>query len=171
MDSIGTHDEAIKLIDRAEKVALLFAFTFDREDVTDALLRAKAKGDEVKIGADRSNSLNGRTRNQLQKLQELDAGGVEVNVVQGGTYSAEYRATRRAHISRGFSHAKTLYTDAGVIVGSGRWTSASRANFEAGLLVSLDETSSTELKEKLLVQWNSGTALRDAARLEAQRGD
>ena len=94
-----------------------------------------------------------------------------MNVVQGGTYAAEYRATRRAPISRGFSHAKTLYTDAGVIVGSGNWTSASRANFEAGLLVSLDETSSPELKEKLLLQWNSGTALRDAARLDAQHRD
>ena len=73
--------------------------------------------------------------------------------------------------SRGFSHAKTLYTDAGVIVGSGNWTSSSRANFEVGLLVILDETSAAELKETLLQQWNSGTALRGAARLEAQRGD
>ena len=89
LDSISTHEEAIKLIDLAQEVVLFFAFTYDREDITDALLRAKAKGLEVKIGADRSNTLNGRTRNQLPKLQQLDAGGVEVNVVQGGAYAAD----------------------------------------------------------------------------------
>ena len=75
---------------------LLACYTFDREDITEALVRAA--GAMVSVLADKGFSLNGRCRLQQQNLCRLQAPGIEVRLSTGKCSAEEYRAAeeRRA---------------------------------------------------------------------------
>ena len=96
LDGVSSQERAIEVIGRAKEFVMLFAFTFDRADVTKALLDAHARGCKVSAGVDKRWTLNGKTRDQLSRLQELAAQGIDVRVLVGTAYDVEYRAVQRA---------------------------------------------------------------------------
>eukprot|EP00969_Alexandrium_andersonii_P362553 15459975-Alexandrium_andersonii.AAC.1 len=63
------------------------AFTWDRQDVTEALTRARARNVPIRMGVDRRQTLDGKTRDQTARLLELAAVGVEVYLLTGRDYA------------------------------------------------------------------------------------
>ena len=118
---------------------MLFAFTFDRADVSKALLDAHARGCKVSVGVDKRWTLNGKTRDQLSRLQELAAQGIDVRVLVGTAYDVEHRAAQRSTFAGvGLQHCKAIRTASETIVGSCNFTTASRASRELGVLLQLE---------------------------------
>ena len=71
-------------------------FTYDRQDVTDTLIRAVRRGLDVRVGLDRRFTLSGKCRDQLQRAKQLHAEGAKVKLLDGGSLSGEYRQVGRA---------------------------------------------------------------------------
>ena len=138
LDAVKSQEEAIDMILHARSYVLLLAFTYDRPDVTEALVGARRRGVEVKIGVDRKSTLQGSTRDQLQRLKEMAAYGAEVRVCSGRGYGEEYRAVGRNPVGGlALQHGKVVLTESGALVGSCNWTTASRANHEVGVRMEL----------------------------------
>jgi len=159
------------VIGRAKEFVMLFAFTFDRADVTKALLAAHARGCKVSVGVDRRWTLNGKTRDQLSRLQELAAQGIDVRVLVGTAYDVEYRAVQRSTFAGvGLQHSKAVHTDSGAFVGSCNFTTASRANRELGVLLQLEPEEVDAQRHKMDTAFLEGMPLRDAEKLAEQQG-
>jgi phosphatidylserine/phosphatidylglycerophosphate/cardiolipin synthase-like enzyme len=164
-----SHDIAVRLVDSAEQYVRLFGFTYDRGDITEALKKAKLRGVDVAVGVDRKWTLNGRTRDQLARLKELEAHGVVTRVVSGSSTAEEYHAVGRSvSDSVGILHAKAVHTDKGTLVGSANWTTSSRSNIELGVELSLDDLAAAELKDYMSSVIDQGFAVTDAEVLAAQ---
>eukprot|EP00969_Alexandrium_andersonii_P176561 7807199-Alexandrium_andersonii.AAC.1 len=71
---------------RARRSIRILAFTWDRKDLTEALVQARAKNVLARVGADRKQTLAGKTRGQTARLLELAAAGAEVVLLQGRDY-------------------------------------------------------------------------------------
>ena len=72
------------------------AFTFDRQDLVDALKRAKERGVEVILVIDRAFTLSCKTKECMPRLQELEAHGIVVRLASGHSAMKEYRAVGRS---------------------------------------------------------------------------
>ena len=170
LDAVGSQEAGIRLIREAKSYVLLTAFTYDRPDVTDALVEARRRNVEVRIGVDRKSTLQGTTRDQLQRLKEIAAHGAEVRVCSGRSYSDEYRAVGRAPVGGvGLQHSKVVLTEQTAMIGSCNWTTASRANHEVGLLVVLNAEEHERLKARLCKLISEGEPLASAEILAEQR--
>ena len=170
LDAKGSQERAIRLIDEAEAYAYVTAFTYDRQDLTDALIRARRRGLTVSVAVDKKNTLSGSTRDQLKRLKELEAHGAQVRVCNGSGYAEEYRAVGRAAVGGlGLQHSKTILTDQAALIGSTNWTTASRANVEVGVHVVLEAEARGELRARLDGVLAAGTPLKDAEVLAEQR--
>ena len=62
------------MVHAAEVYVILTAFTYDRADLTEALVEARGRGLEVLVAADRRMTLSGSTRDQLKSLKTLARG-------------------------------------------------------------------------------------------------
>ena len=122
LDAVGSQEQALALIDAAESYVILMGFTYDRQDVTDALIRAVRRGLGVRVGLDRRFTLSGKCRDQLQRAKQLYAEGAKVKLLDGGSLSGEYRQVGRAVGGLGIAHAKVLHSDKGTVIGSCNWT-------------------------------------------------
>ena len=171
LDGVSSQERAIEMITKAKEFVILFAFTFDRADVAHALLAAQARGCKVAVGVDKRWTLNGKTRDQLSRLQELASQGVDVRVLVGTAYDVEYRAVQRPTFGGvGLQHSKAVHTDVGTIVGSCNFTTASRANRELGVLLQLDAKEVEVQRRSMSTAIAEGMLLRDAEKLAEQRG-
>ena len=162
LDAVGSQEQALALIDAAESYVILMGFTYDRQDVTDALIRAVRRGLGVRVGLDRRFTLSGKCRDQLQRAKQLYAEGAKVRLLDGGSLSGEYRQVGRAVGGLGIAHAKVLHSDKGTVIGSCNWTTSSRANLETGLWVELDLVEARKLCLVLQGRLDAGVDLRDA---------
>eukprot|EP00969_Alexandrium_andersonii_P021875 957608-Alexandrium_andersonii.AAC.1 len=63
------------------------AFTWDRQDITEALARARTRNVPIRMGVDKKQTLEGKTRDQTSRLLELAAVGVEVYLLTGRDYA------------------------------------------------------------------------------------
>eukprot|EP00969_Alexandrium_andersonii_P187381 8279678-Alexandrium_andersonii.AAC.1 len=68
------------------------------------------------MGVDKSQTLAGRTRDQIARLLELGAVGVEVFLLTGRDYSLEYKAVGRTWSGVAMSHAKVVVADHRAVV-------------------------------------------------------
>ena len=80
------------LIQKASRVITVLAYTFDLQDMTDDLTRAKLP---VEVFADQRTSMSQQTRKQLSKLVELRNAGVTVWLGTGIDIREEYAAAGR----------------------------------------------------------------------------
>ena len=117
------------------------AYTLDQPDLVEGLL---VLGGSARLVVDKGQSHGTRTKLQFQSLQQLVRGGVRVRVVSGShlaaVYSADNRDTSRiGKGQRGIQHSKTFAISKDgqfqLIIGSCNWTTASRSNAEAGVLL------------------------------------
>ena len=165
-----SHEVAIRLITSAEQYVRLLGFTYDRSDVTEALKLAKSRGVDVMVGIDRRWTLNGRTRDQLARLKELEAHGIGTRVVVGNSIAEEYRAVGKRGVGgSGILHAKAVHTDNGTLLGSTNWTTSSRANIELGAELALGDLEAAELKDWMSSVIEGGETINDAEVLVMQR--
>jgi phosphatidylserine/phosphatidylglycerophosphate/cardiolipin synthase-like enzyme len=162
LSGVETQEVAIELIGLAgpgSKV-VLFGYTLDRDDLVSALVASRGLGAEVRVGLDQKQTLEGKTRDQPTSVLRLMAEGIPVRKVSGVNATAAYAAVgRQVGMFSGALHAKGLRVDDYVILGSGNWTTASRANLELGCLIFVpkDETGAkTPVEEMFERMWESG---------------
>eukprot|EP00969_Alexandrium_andersonii_P177439 7846552-Alexandrium_andersonii.AAC.1 len=74
------------------------------------------------MGVDRKQTLEGKTRDQISRLLELCAVGVEVFLLTGRDHAGEYQAVGRTWNGLAMSHAKVVVADHTAVVGSCNWT-------------------------------------------------
>jgi phosphatidylserine/phosphatidylglycerophosphate/cardiolipin synthase-like enzyme len=162
LDAVASQERALGLIDRAKEYVMLFGFTYDRQDITDALIRAAHRGLEVQVGLDKRYTLSGKCRDQLQKAKQLRAEGVAVNLVDGEKLAEHYRLVGRTVYGLGIAHAKVLHSDRGTVIGSCNWTTSSRSNYEVGVCLELSAAESQSFRTTLQSAWAAGVELREA---------
>ena len=143
----NTHQVAVRMIDGAlpRWTVYLMAYTFDREDVADALVRAARRGACVLCIMDRAmlvGSAGGRggTRDMVSRAHYMAANGVVVRVYESDSVREDYEAVGRPVGGfKGILHAKALYIESEnglrceFIIGSANWTTSTRANGEIGI--------------------------------------
>ena len=123
------------LIQKASRVITVLAYTFDLQDMTDDLTRAKVP---VEVFADQRTSMSQQTRKQLNKLVELRNAGVTAWLGTGIDIQEEYAAAgRKVRPGQGILHAKRVRADNWMVCGSTNWTTCSRCNTEVSVLVQL----------------------------------
>ncbi len=127
---------AVYLLGKAKERAILTAFTFDLLVVCNALVEAAQRGIQVQLYVDRNHSLKGCTSAQMDRLELLRRGGVEVYLAQGVT-------------AGGIQHSKTLLVDGYYLCGSTNWTSSSRSNHESSMLIELTDEGKKAVMSKL----------------------
>eukprot|EP00969_Alexandrium_andersonii_P078142 3446009-Alexandrium_andersonii.AAC.1 len=77
LGALGSQGDALELIEGAHRSIRILAFSWDRQDLTEALVRARERNVLVRVGADRKQTLGGKTRDQTARLLELAAAGAE----------------------------------------------------------------------------------------------
>ena len=89
------------------------AFTFDRQDIVDALIACKRAGHQIRFGADYNQTVGGRTRDQIACLSRLNANGVEVNLIRGYPLGPVYQTEGRQMFGnlQGIQHCKSFYAE------------------------------------------------------------
>ena len=110
------------------------AYSFDRMEIVDALIRCHKLGHKVRFGIDYHQTHYGNCRDQMACVRKLAAEGVEVNMIQGETLGPVYRAEgREMHGNwKGIQHAKGVLIQVPEI--EGRATIVDRRDwFERGL--------------------------------------
>ena len=75
LDGVASHEAAIRLVVGAKELIRMYGFTFDREDIDQALRRARKRSVDMMMGVDRKYSLNGRAREQLDQIKKVSAHG------------------------------------------------------------------------------------------------
>lgn len=128
------------------------------------MVGARQRGVQVHVGCDRRFSLNGRCRDQEQSLRRLEAEGCHVRLLDGGPSAGFYREVGRGQGGRGIAHAKLVFADSMVVLGSCNYTTASRANLESGVLIELNAWGRSELDAVVSGRMERGVALLPALR-------
>ena len=149
LDSIGSQEAVVRLVNGARKHALLLGFTYDRPEINDALLRAAVRDVTVKVALDRRTTLSGKPRDQQQMAQQLEANRIAVVLQHGAPLGPEYARVHRSVSGTGLLHAKCLLADDMLVVGSANWTTSSRGNMEVGALLRLYPSSTQAVMETL----------------------
>lgn len=113
LDAKNNDRAIVQLIDEANQHAYFAVYTFTKENIADALIRAKRRGVEVRGITDREQS---QTSGEAAVLEKLRAAGIPVET--------------QKHAD-GIMHMKLLVTDHAYAVGSYNWTwSATNVNDE-----------------------------------------
>ena len=149
LDSIGSQEAVVRLVNEARRHVLLMGFTYDRPEINDALLRAAERDVTVKVALDRRTTLSGKPRDQQQMAQQLEANRIVVVLQHGAPLGPEYARVQRSVSGTGLLHAKCLLADDMLVVGSANWATSSRGNVDVGALLRLYPSSTQLVKETL----------------------
>ena len=143
-------EEAVEIMKKA-KVGwqiCVRAYSFDQPDLVSALKEAASRGAACKLISDQSQA-NGKTKNQVQSVKEVQSAGVQVRLACGSSVNAAYQSDGRAvRVGRGLMglhHAKSLLATSPaetiVLARSCNFTTSSKANQEAGVKLILKKGS------------------------------
>ena len=168
LDAVQSQEVAKAAIVRAREYVLVMAFTLDREDLVQRLIEAKGRGCEIVVVADRNFTLSGKTRDQLQRLQQLESNGARVRLASGHSCRDEYTAVGRKYSGKGIVHGKVVHTEQESIIGSCNWTTSSRSNVELGLHVVLNKVEATKVSTMIRQACDGGQPVGEAAVLAEQ---
>ena len=169
LDGVTAQEVAIKVIGRARSFCLVMAFTFDRQDIVDALKKAKERGVGVILVIDRAFTLSCKTKECMPRLQELEAHGIIVRLASGHSAKQEYRAVGRSYGGRGIVHGKVVHTESESVIGSCNWTTSSRTNEEVSLHVKLSGVESAKLCGRIRSASDRGQPVGEASTVAEQR--
>jgi len=136
LSSKQTQKMGVNLLKKAKERAILTAFTLDLLVMCNALVEAAQRGVQAQLFVDKSHSLKGSTSAQMDRLEMLRRGGVEVYLAKGVT-------------AGGIQHSKTLLVDGYYLCGSTNWTSSSRSNHESSMLIELSDEGKKAVMSKL----------------------
>ena len=131
LDAATGQTSRVAAIRSAKTYVYLAAFTYDLDDVTEALASARSRCSklDIKVLIDQEQAMTGSTRNLRPRVMQLVSRGVQVRLLGGQRL-----------------HAKVLLTDVGAYIGSLNFTRASLNNVER--VVSLHLRGSAEKAEK-----------------------
>ena len=136
LSSKQTQKMGVNLLKKAKERAIMTAFTLDLLVVCHALVEAAQRGVQAQLFVDKGHSLKGSTSAQMDRLEMLRRGGVEVYLAKGVT-------------SGGIQHSKTLLVDGYYLCGSTNWTNSSRSNHESSMLIELSDEGKKAVMSKL----------------------
>ena len=136
LSSKQTQKMGVNLLKKAKERAIMTAFTLDLLVVCHALVEAAQRGVQAQLFVDKGHSIKGSTSAQMDRLEMLRRGGVEVYLAKGVT-------------SGGIQHSKTLLVDGYYLCGSTNWTSSSRSNHESSMLIELSDEGKKAVMQKL----------------------
>ena len=148
----------------------MLGYTFDRQDLADALVNCRRAGREVLVVLDSEMSLNGRTQEAFAVIAGMHASGVKVILASGGSPKDHYAAVgRNVGGFQGSVHAKALLVGRQAIVGSTNWTTASRANHEVSVHMVLESEGAEFLASHISAVAEAGAPWVEAQRKREQR--
>ena len=128
---------AVHLIEAAKKKVTLTAYTYDFATITQALIKAARRQVPTCLIVDRGHALTGSTEKMIDRMKELQDGGVTVLLSYGQNGST------------GAQHSKTVTVDEYLLIGSCNWTCSSRTNHEMNVLIKLGNEGSKAHEERL----------------------
>jgi hypothetical protein len=170
LDARGAQSKALGLLSRATRAQRVWivGYSWDREDMTDAVINAFQRGCSVRVLLDCSMTIKGKTRDQLSSAQRMRAAGVDLRLGDGTALSPVYSLVQRKVFGnlRGIVHAKVVSVGDETLVGSANWTTSSRCNVEVVAHLSFPQAM---LEELLAKAWEEAEPLSDAMLREAQR--
>ena len=150
LDQKANDKEIIKVIDSADKYVYFAIYYFTKDNIADALIRAKKRGLEVAGITDREAS-NGSNKNVVQKLKKA---GVDIKIRNN---------------NEGIMHLKTLVTDDAYVSGSFNWTQSATISNDEVIEISTNESvrkKYLKIIQKLLQKNDNIADITDAGHLQ-----
>ena len=136
LSSKQTQKMGVNLLKKAKGRVIMTAFTLDLLIVCHALVETAQRGVQAQLFVDKGHSLKGSTTAQMDRLEMLRRGGVEVYLAKGVT-------------AGGIQHSKALLVDGYYMCGSTNWTNSSRSNHESSVLIELSDEGKKAVMQKL----------------------
>ena len=138
LDASAGQTSRVAAIRSAKSYAYLACFTYDLDDVTEALASARARCSklDIKVLIDHEQAMTGNTRNLRPRVIQLHSRGVQVRL---------FNSQRL--------HAKVLLTDVGAYIGSLNFTRASLCNVERVVRLHLRGAAEKAEKDWFLDLW------------------
>lgn len=150
-------------IERARGFVRVMAFTYDLADISEALTAARRRKLVVEVALDRGNSL--KCVNARPVLQQMMAYGVQVRVVSGRPLQEAYVHAGPGRLAGlfGILHAKVLWTEQALMIGSCNFTTASQANVELVAVLKANDAGAKRMLETFAAVWDVGSPYNEAA--------
>ncbi len=105
-----SHKMTVHLVTSTVTAVCVTCYTFDLEELTDALAVTAEKGAQVTVIADRKHALGGVTKAMAERLSKLKAKGAIVYLADGP--------------DNGIQHSKVVLSDGYALIGSTNWTNS-----------------------------------------------
>jgi hypothetical protein len=158
---------------------ILMAYSFDRRDVGEELLRAHKRGCNVQVLVDARQTLGG-PKEQFAVIQELIAQGLSIKVISGQVLGPEYEKAGRGRNFgnlKGVQHSKLVGVRTSpdcmwwFCLGSANWTTSSRCNHEisVGLFLKDNDEELAKVTSHFKGLWSAGSTVSDEDVRTAQR--
>ena len=150
LDATMCQERVVELVNQAKGLVYVLAYTFDCWALVEALIGAKQRGCDVRIGIDRRFLKGGTCREMLPCCKKLVAHGVWTVTMSGGSLRSAYESVGRAAVGGpGIQHSKCALVDGILVHGSTNWTAASRGNLELSSEVVLTKKGREEVEQLL----------------------
>jgi phosphatidylserine/phosphatidylglycerophosphate/cardiolipin synthase-like enzyme len=135
MNAKQTQKMAIYLVVTAVRFITLTCYTFDLDELTNALSEAAERSVNVTVIADKRHCHGGTTKFQADRMNRMRQRGVRVLLADGLPIQDAYgEIGRKVRPGMGIQHSKVMVSDDHMIVGSTNWTTSSRSNHELSVL-------------------------------------
>ena len=150
MSAADTCRAWIRLIEASKKTVLMMFYTFDLDILCTALEAAKRRGVLVKLLGDKQRVQS--TKGTQQLMQRLKGHRVEIRLRDGQPLAHHYTTGQSASSGlirdkNGIVHAKFLYADSQLIVGSTNFTTSSQCNVESSCHLILNPAGEANVAE------------------------
>eukprot|EP00438_Fugacium_kawagutii_P006670 Skav225122 [mRNA] locus=scaffold1239:300159:312588:- [translate_table: standard] len=160
----------------------LRAYILDQPNLVGIIMDVLARTVRVHIVADQGQP-SGRTKTQWQRLTQLSRGGAQVVLCKGRSVQEAYKADRRQTKVGGgllrLHHAKSVVFsrptgEKSMIIGSCNWTTSSKSNREAGVLIHAKDGNASKVFQEWMEDFElavqAGTSLGEIEEVAQSSG-
>ena len=128
----------------------IVCYGYDLQDLTDDIVKAEKSRQSCCVTADKRTTVGAGTRDQVNRLRQLQAVGVKVFVADGYPLQPEYASVGRpVRPGKGIVHAKVCRVGPWLVHGSANFTTSSKCNYEIGSLIYLSQAGSRAVDQWL----------------------